>query len=91
MRQMPLIRINAAFIKVHPAAQSRQIFPLTGRLETLALTKKSAALKLTINRVWNTQSTRRFSDEATKTLPAGGDMKQRGERGSRRIPRRERR
>lgn len=42
MRKMPIIRMNAEFIKVHPAAQSRQILALTGRLETLALAKKPA-------------------------------------------------
>ena len=36
-----------------PAAQSRQILALTGRLETLALAKKPAAVKPPINSTWN--------------------------------------
>ena len=49
MRKMPIIRINAEFKRVHPAAQPRQILALTGRLETLALAKKPAALKPVVN------------------------------------------
>jgi hypothetical protein len=45
MRKMPIIRMNAEFKRVHPAAQSRQILALTGQLETLALAKKPAAVK----------------------------------------------
>ncbi len=47
------IRMNAEFAGVRPAAQSRQILALTGQLETLALTKKPAAVKPPVNRVWN--------------------------------------
>jgi hypothetical protein len=53
MRKMPIIRMNAEFTRVHPAAQSRQILALTGQLETLALAKKPAAVKPPVNRVWN--------------------------------------
>ena len=53
MRRMPIIRMNAEFKRVHPAAQSRQILALTGRLETLALAKKPATLKPAVNRAWN--------------------------------------
>jgi len=53
MRKMPIIRMNAEFKRVHPAAQSRQILALTGRLETLALAKKPATLKPAVNRAWN--------------------------------------
>lgn len=53
MRKMPIIRMNTEFKRVHPAAQSRQIFALTGQLETLALAKKPAAVKPPVNRVWN--------------------------------------
>jgi len=49
MRKMPIIRMNAEFKKVHPAAQSRQILALTGRLETLTLAKKPAKVKPAIN------------------------------------------
>lgn len=53
MRKRPIIRMNAEFQRVHPAAQSRQILALTGRLETLALAKKPAAVKPPINSAWN--------------------------------------
>ncbi|MBX3078180.1 MAG: transposase family protein [Cryobacterium sp.] len=49
-RKMPLIRMNAEFKHVHPAAQSRQILALTGRLEALTLAKKPTAAKPAINR-----------------------------------------
>ena len=44
MRKMPIIRMNAEFERVHPAARSRQILALTGQLETLALAKKPATV-----------------------------------------------
>ena len=53
MRKMPIIRMNAEFKRVHPAAQSRQILALTGRLENLALAKKPATVKPPVNRTWN--------------------------------------
>ena len=53
MRKMPIIRMNAEFKRVHPAAQSRQILALTGRLETLALAKKPAAVKPPVNSARN--------------------------------------
>lgn len=49
-RKMPIIRMNAEFKHVHPAAQSRQILALTGRLEALTLAKKPTAAKPAINR-----------------------------------------
>ncbi|GAB3795130.1 DDE-type integrase/transposase/recombinase [Humibacter antri] len=53
MRKMPIIRMNAEFNRVQPAAQSRQILALTGRLEVLALAKKPAGVKPPVNRAWN--------------------------------------
>jgi hypothetical protein len=53
MRKRPTIRMNAEFKRAHPAAQSRQILALTGRLETLALAKQPAAVKPPVNRAWN--------------------------------------
>lgn len=53
MRKMPIIRMNAEFKRVRPAAQSRQILALTGQLETLALAKKPAPTKPITNRAWN--------------------------------------
>lgn len=50
MRKMPLIRMNAEFKRVRPAAQSRQILALTGQLETLALANKPATMKPHVNR-----------------------------------------
>lgn len=49
-RKMPIIRMNAEFKHVHPAAQSQQILALTGRLEALTLAKKPTAAKPAINR-----------------------------------------
>lgn len=53
MRKMPIIRMNAAFKPIKPAALSRSIFTLTGRLEALALAKAPAATKPAVNRAWN--------------------------------------
>jgi hypothetical protein len=52
MRKMAIIRMNAEFKRVHPAAQSRQILALTGQLETLALAKKPANVKPLVNRTF---------------------------------------
>ena len=49
MRKRPIIQMNAEFKRIRPAALSRQILALTGRLETLALAKKPAALKPAVN------------------------------------------
>ena len=49
-RKMPIIRMNARFKRVHPSAKSRQMLPLTGQLETLALAKKPATAKPPVNR-----------------------------------------
>ena len=53
MRKMPIIRMNAEFKPIKPAALSRQILALTGQLETLAFAKKPAAVKPVVNRAWN--------------------------------------
>jgi hypothetical protein len=45
--------VNAQFKRLKPAALSRQILALTGQLEVLALAKKPAALKPTINHAFN--------------------------------------
>ena len=52
MRKMPIIRMNAEFKCLKPAALSRQILALTGRLETLALAKKPATMKPPVNRTF---------------------------------------
>lgn len=52
MRKMPVIRMNAEFKKIHPAALSQHILALTGRLETIALAKKPAPVKPTITNTW---------------------------------------
>ena len=49
MRKMPTISMNAEFKRAHPAAQSRQILALAGRLETLSLAKKPASGKPVLN------------------------------------------
>ena len=53
MRKRPIIRMNAEFKRVRPVAQSRQILALTGRLETLSLAKKPAAVKPVVNHAFN--------------------------------------
>ena len=52
MHKRPIIRMNAAFKQIKPAALSRQILALTGQLETLSKTKQPAPAK-PINRAWN--------------------------------------
>jgi hypothetical protein len=53
VQKMPIIRMNAAFKTIKPAALSRSILALTGRLETLALAKAPAPVKPAVNRAWN--------------------------------------
>ena len=53
MRKIPIIRTNAAFKQIKPAALSRSILALTGRLETIALAKTPAAIKPAVNQAWN--------------------------------------
>ena len=53
MRKRPIIRLNAESKRVHPAAQSRQILALTGRIETLSLAKKPAVVKPVVNHAFN--------------------------------------
>ncbi|MET0781219.1 MAG: transposase family protein [Microbacterium sp.] len=57
VRKMPVIRMNAEFKRIHPAALSRQILALTGRLETLALAKRPAPVKPAVNHTWNQRPT----------------------------------
>jgi hypothetical protein len=52
MHKRPIIRMNAAFKQIKPAALSRQILALTGQLETLSKAKQPAPAK-PINRAWN--------------------------------------
>jgi predicted component of type VI protein secretion system len=52
MRKRPIIRMNAAFKQIKPAALSRQILALTGQLETLSRAKQPAAIK-PVNKAWN--------------------------------------
>jgi len=53
MRKMPIIRMNAEFKRVHPAAQSRQILALIGQLETLALANKPGAVNPSVNQTFS--------------------------------------
>lgn len=53
VRKMPVIRMNAQFKNIHPAALSRQILDLTGRLETIAIAKRPAPVKPVVNTAWN--------------------------------------
>ncbi|MDQ5862768.1 MAG: integrase, partial [Actinomycetota bacterium] len=53
VHKRPIIRMNAAFKQIKPAALSRQILALTAQLETLSRAKQPAASK-PINRAWNT-------------------------------------
>lgn len=53
IRKRPIITMNAAFKRIKPAALSRQILDLTGRLETLSVAKKPARAKPAVNRAYN--------------------------------------
>jgi len=53
MHKRPTIAMNAQFKRIKPAALSRNIFALTGQLETLALAKRPATIKPPVNRAWN--------------------------------------
>ncbi|WP_219816706.1 hypothetical protein [Arthrobacter sp. ZGTC131] len=58
-------RMNIEYRKVRPAALSRQILSLTGRLETLSTAKQPAPSKPPVNEDWNRRPNRRFSNEST--------------------------
>ena len=62
--RMPVLRMNAEYKKIRPAALSRQILALTGRLEAIATAKQPAPIKPAVNERWN-HTSRRFSHEAT--------------------------
>ena len=49
MRRRPIITMDTAFKRIKPAALSREILALTGRLETIALAKKRAPVHAPIN------------------------------------------
>ncbi|MGC0252305.1 integrase catalytic domain-containing protein [Pseudactinotalea sp. Z1748] len=53
VRKMPVIRMNAAFKQIKPAALSRGILALTGQLQTLATAKAPAPVKPAVNHAWN--------------------------------------
>jgi len=63
--RMPVIRMNAEYKKIRPAALSRQILALTGQLETIATAKRPAPVKPAVNEHWNHRDSRRFTNEAT--------------------------
>jgi transposase InsO family protein len=65
LSRMPVIRMNAQYKKIRPAALSRQILALTGRLETIATAKQPAPIKPSVNEDWNRRPSRRFSNDAT--------------------------
>lgn len=52
MRKRPITQMNAAFKRIKPAALSRQLLALAGKLETLALAQKPGTVK-PVNRAWN--------------------------------------
>lgn len=62
---MPIIRMNARYKKIRPAALSHRILDLTGRLETLATAKQPTPVKPPVNEQWNLANDRRYSIEAT--------------------------
>jgi transposase InsO family protein len=49
MRKRAIIQMNAQFKRIKPGALSRQILALTGELETMALAKRQAERKPTVN------------------------------------------
>ncbi|MDR7084833.1 hypothetical protein J2X01_004150 [Arthrobacter ginsengisoli] len=65
MPKTPVIRMNAQYKRIRPAALSRRILELTGRLETLATAKQPAPVKPPANEQWNYRANRRYSFEAT--------------------------
>ncbi|WP_245413072.1 integrase catalytic domain-containing protein [Arthrobacter celericrescens] len=72
---MAVLRMNTEYKKIRPAALSRQILSLTGRLETLATAKQPTPVKPPVNEDWNRRPNRRYSTEATNALPGGIDMR----------------
>lgn len=62
---MAVLRMDTEYKKIRPAALSRQILSLTGRLETLATAKQPAPVKPPVNEDWNRRPNRRYSNEAT--------------------------
>ncbi|MGO4193728.1 DDE-type integrase/transposase/recombinase [Arthrobacter sp. YAF17] len=69
LSRMPVIRMNAQYKKIRPAALSRQILALTGQLEAIATAKQAAPVKPAVNERWNQRASRRNSSEAT-TAPS---------------------
>lgn len=53
MSEDSIISMNAIFEKIKPAALSRQILALTGKLEILAQAKKAPQAKPRVNTSWN--------------------------------------
>lgn len=53
IRKMPTTGMNFTFKTIKPAALSRHVLALTGRLETLALAKIPAQVKPAVNRAFN--------------------------------------
>lgn len=61
------------YCKIRPAALSRQILSLTGRLETLVTAKQPAPVKPLVNENWNRRPSRRYSNELMGG-PTGGAL-----------------
>ncbi|WP_394278214.1 hypothetical protein [Microbacterium sp.] len=51
--KMPVLRMNAEFRSIHPAALSRQILALTGRLEAISVAKRPAPVKPPVHDSFN--------------------------------------
>lgn len=65
MNDQSITSMNAAFEKIKPAALSRQILALTGKLEILAQAKKAPRAKPRVNTSWNNSGWPRKSREGT--------------------------
>ena len=53
VRKRPIVKMNAEFKRIKPAALSRQILALVRELETMALAKRAAAPKPALNQALN--------------------------------------
>lgn len=53
VRKRPIITMNAVMKRIQPARLQRDILHLTGELEKLSLTKKTATAKPPVNTKWN--------------------------------------
>jgi hypothetical protein len=76
VRKMAVIRMNAQFKTIHPAALSRQILALAGRLQTIATAKKPAPVKPAVTPLGTPPPRRASQMRQRLPTPGGIDMRQ---------------